>query len=170
MNTKPEHVWRGRIIDASYHPWTDNESHQHGAMIARRIAYEFLSNGRWYQDPVYDPSDGHYVGDDHWDNIRCQTHLFRVGVESYIADTYAESTLHWSEHIEGAAELVYRRYFARELYRCAALRDELEAMLGAGWEADEPKSRVLRRLMSRGYEVEDLRREVAGMRESEVPA
>lgn len=162
----PTHSWPGHLLDDPHHPWVDSGGHAEARRRALVIAHDLVANRRWLVGandpvPVYDPTDGSYVGDDSDDRVRCQTHLLRIRVPNHVWDRLDVSDRDHLKLVYGMAEVAYRALLARPLHAAAELRDELIAMLADGrLQDDEHPWAALRRLVANGYTVEMLRAEV----------
>lgn len=158
--------WQGQLLDDPHHPWVDDLGHAEARLRAWTIAQDLVTNRRWVVGvndpvPVYDPSDGAYVGDDSDDQVRCQTHLLRIRMPNYIWASLDASVTDPLQLVQGMAEVAYRALLAEPLRVAAELRDELSAMLGDGRvQPDENPSKALARLVANGYTAETLRSEV----------
>lgn len=164
-------VWAGRVTDWRSVPWTSEDDHEVGVSIAHGIAADLIEHRRWRQgngEPVYivyGEESARYLGDDAYDQVRCQTgpDVIHLGpIEGWLQRNLEASTKSVYELALGLREWVYRRMYRDRMRRAAELRDVLQEAIDSGLiEADEPISRAVARLMRNGYTVADLRAELA---------
>ena len=164
-------VWAGRVTDWRSVPWMSDLDHRIGVSIARQIATDLIRHQRWRTgngEPVYmvyGEASVRYVGDDAYDQVRCQTgpDVIHLGpIEGWLRRSLEESSRTVYELIPGMCEYVYRRMYRDRMRRAAELRDALQEAIASGLiEADEPISRAVSRLMRAGYTAGTLRSELA---------
>jgi hypothetical protein len=142
-------VSKDLAINSIDHPWTDGDNHDIQAAAARRVAGDIAAHERWGPDrqPVYDPQDCHYVGDDSDDSVRCQTDMLRMSLPRGHQQSQEE-----------IADAVYRALLNGTVDRYEALYAEVVALVARGvLTADEPVGTAVDRLMANGYTAQDLR-------------